>query len=333
MFIDPQLAISLTGWALGLVLLTGLLAPFSKLSRRADAHILPALILAGSTLLSFLAKRKANQAAKDQLSQTNANEKARADAANSVLADLKANGVNLAGPITRTSGGTQSGTSTTNSRSHSATQQRKVVDAAQAGIKAQLEAETQKRLGQRDFVTPAEKAAILTQIASATRGQEAKIAGAVAGRNLAPGSVQSVMLNNPVRTAANAATIGAMSDWEKTNRAEQEKARAEASGLLNAWQGQDSTTDTTGTSTTDSSSTSTGFNTDPLGGVSTLAALRGVAVPQLQSTNTGYSPWISGAQDLLGAAAQWYMGADGKPKKVPASGGGVFDSSGDYMGE
>jgi len=255
-------------------------------------------LLAAAAIAKAVQQHKANKQIKDQAATSEEHRKA-------MLAKNKAFLDQYGSQIANARSTSSSATTGGGSRS---TKQRKVVDAAQADMKAKLEQILGTRQGQTDFVTPEEKAARNIEIAATERATQDKLSATAGARNISTGSNPSMYL--PALQAASQARIAGQAQDAAQNRQEAAAARAESAGFMQDWAGQDTNENYTSFSNTDT----TDF--DPARNLSMLYGMN-MYDPGAEQKPMTVNPWLQGAGDLAGAAAQYYAN-----KEQGDSGGG-----------
>ena len=301
---EASLFISLVGYGLAAVAATGIMAAFSKrLAMRADAHILPALLMAGAAALKFIQQKKANDQAKGQANANNAETAQQKAARDAFLAQF---GSQLAAGRTTTTSGSGGGSSSSSTRSSQ--QQRQIVDPAQAALKAQLEAQLGSQVGRDEasFVSKATRAATDEQIARRERAMRETLGAAAAQRGV-PINAESMLLQ-PAQAEASAARLDATSKFDEMGYERARAAEQALRGLLNDWKGQDVNSRSNTNQTFENFSNST--TSDPSAFLPFLygAQTQSFGAQQVPQTT---SPWISGGGDLLGSLATYYGNKEG----------------------
>jgi hypothetical protein len=210
--------------------------------------------------LNYLAQRDANKQIQAQAGMTEA-ERQRLLAANAGF--LGEFGSRLSGPQTTTRSSRGGG----NERSQSITDQTKVVDPAQAALKAQLEAALGKQaaLPEEQMVSKATRAATSEEIAARERAMRETLGSAAAQRGV-PVSSQDMLVNMPAQAEASTARLNATSRFDETGYARKREAEQALSDLLLRWQGNRSETNTNRNYTNWEESSAT----DPNGGLDAL---------------------------------------------------------------
>jgi len=277
---------------------------------------IPIAIGAAKVISSIFGNKAANDKAKAEALVYNEWLKDRSQTVDDIAAKLKANGIDIYGP--QISYRDSTAESYSNTVFNQTQKMEKTVGAGQEGMKAKLDKLIQGRLGQTDFISEEEKAASERGINQMQTGANERIRGALArmGGGVSPSSMQAAMLETPGDIAANQARLNAEAGWNATNRAEADKARAEAAGQLAAWQGQ--TTKTKGSSTTTGSTSSHESATAPPDPAKLLQFLM---PPSPQATGkTGQSQFGSALGAGADAAASIY-GMYNNPGGGGAAGG------------
>lgn len=207
---------------------------------------------AGKAGLNYLAQRDANKQIQAQAGMTEA-ERQRLLAANSDF--LGRFGSRLSGPQT-TSRSSRSG-------GRSVTDQTKVVDPAQAALKAQLEAALGRSaaLPEDQMVSRATRAATDEEIAARERAMRETLGAAVAQRGGAPSS-QGLLVNMPAANRASTERLNATSRFDEMGFQRSRQAKLDLQQLLNDWQGQ--------RNETNFSNWDESTSTDPNGGLDAL---------------------------------------------------------------
>ena len=317
--IDPIVSSSVTFWLLAATFATGLLAPFWKGSKRADAHWLPLVALAASAAASWYKNKKANDAEKKAREQANTNTEAQDAAAQQFLAEMAANPDAFR---RTTSTGTESGSSATSgsssTRGSESSQTRQVVDPQTAAVNALVLQALEKKLAQPQQVTEGEKAAFARNANQTSEGARRAVENVAASRGLS--GAQAGALAIPVEQGRTQAVLDFLANIPNVEREREAALRAEATGIVNARLGQDTNRKFNSVTNSDSMTNSSGSRFSSTLDPRNAALEWSIMKPgDKVSTDTGYSPWADaagGAADVLGT---WYANKDPKKPANPAS--------------
>ncbi len=265
------------------------------------------IIGGGLNLLGgILGNKSKEEAAKAQQLAYNEWLKDRSQSVEDITKNLAARGIDIYGPQVTYSN--QQAAQEAHTVMNQMSQMTKTVGKGQEPMYQKLNQLLQGRLGQTDFITPEEKAATEQQINKMQEAGRNRVGNAVSRMGLSPSTMQAAMLETPADIAANQARIGALANFAQLNRDEAAKARAEASGQLQAWQGQN--TKTTGTTDTYGTSSMSGSQTAPPDYLKLLSFMAPPS-PNQPVTGTGGSTF----GDALGAGGDFLSMLLAKNKK------------------
>ncbi len=276
---------------------------------------------------SILGNKSKNDAAKAQQLAYNEWLKDRSKTVDEIAANLKSRGIDIFGP--QVTYANQQAQQEAHSVFQQSSQMTKTVGKGQEAMYQKLNQLLQGRLGQTDFITPEEKAATEQQINKMQEAGRNRVGNAVSRMGLSPSTMQAAMLETPADIAANQARIGALANFAQLNRDEAAKARAEASGQLQAWQGQN--TNTRGSSDSFSTSSGSSSQTAPPDYLKLLSFL-GAPAPNQPVVGTGQSMAgdIMGAVGSTGLAMTGNMGGSGGGLSMPSNISNIMPSALSY---
>jgi hypothetical protein len=321
-------------WYLGAIGLSVLLAPFRK--RTSDANIAPLLAYgiatAASAVISWLKGRGTKAAEEDARALENARITGNQALAESIIARATANGFDPTGAQTGTQ--TSSGTSGSTSTQNSTTSSKPVITAEYQPMEEQLRGLIEGRLGKGQF---SNEEFVNRTLANRIRATNRTYANATANAEnrvarQGGGALKGFGATTPINTARAGQIADTIGNAPLEARALENQDLDFARGAIGAF-GTGSQSKTKGTTNTSGWNTGSATTTTPPNLGALYSMLR--QDDPKASTNTGFSPGLQAGGDLLSSLmALWANKNQGGGSKAGgSSGGGVYDSNGNYIGE